>query len=71
MAPKSMPYWNGLIETRVHARMHFQFSSKPFVAAGMLVVGRSPTARDDVSVQPGVWLAVAQEAEDEEQTRVN
>lgn len=37
MAPKSMPYWKGLIETRVHARRHFQFSSNPFVEKGMVV----------------------------------
>jgi hypothetical protein len=29
-----MPYWKGLMETRVHAKMHFQFSSRPVVTAG-------------------------------------
>jgi hypothetical protein len=38
MAPKSMPYWKGLIETRVHARRHFQFSSSPLVETGMLMM---------------------------------
>ena len=38
MAPKSIPYWNGLMETRVHARRHFQFSSKPDVAGAMLMI---------------------------------
>lgn len=29
IAPKSIPYWNGLIDTRVHAARHFQFSKRP------------------------------------------
>jgi hypothetical protein len=36
IAPKSMPYWNGLMETRVHARIHFQFSSNPVVTSVMM-----------------------------------
>jgi hypothetical protein len=36
MAPKSIPYWNGDIETRVQARIHFQFSRRPLVMADML-----------------------------------
>lgn len=26
MSPKSMPYWNGLIETSTQAKRHFQFA---------------------------------------------
>jgi hypothetical protein len=39
IAPKSIPYWNGDMETRVQARRHFQFSRRPLVIAGMLTDG--------------------------------
>jgi len=35
MAPKSMPYWNGDIDTRVHAAMHFQLERRLLVKSGM------------------------------------
>jgi hypothetical protein len=38
MAPKSMPYWKGDMETRVHAARHFQLERRLEVRSGMVAV---------------------------------
>jgi hypothetical protein len=36
MAPKSMPYWKGDMETSVHARRHFQLERRELVRSGIV-----------------------------------
>jgi hypothetical protein len=46
MAPKSMPYWKGDMETRVHAAKHFQLDRRLEVRSGMAAVLMVLVVRD-------------------------
>lgn len=67
MAPKSMPYWNGLIETRVHAKMHFQFSSRPVVTAGGMMEQLTITFPGTKLEMANHFSLMSEEVEDEGQ----